>query len=340
MLALYRSGKTGRGTRGLPVSTASAHRPAGHRAGPEPAGARAGDPAPGNLSRRRCSARRAGALDPRRQSTTPTSSTALLGSPSSLPGTLRANWSSRDSSAPTHSLGEAASTPPRATQDTPRTRSERSSRGVHIGPARQRSRAARDRPRRRPPPRPGCPRICSTRACRPRSSSWCSSRRPATSPSSSHGKWRPTSADRWSFPSAATNTTGRPSRWAPGSPGRRVRRSSCSEWQATRRVAGVTPAGSSRAPRSPSSTRSASPQSRSSPSPARRQSSAPPTAPASSSSASRQRWRQDGLGPMRPALSRDARPPTLLVRKGLRPGGLAPPESLTRFTWSLGPAGV
>ena len=50
------------------------------------------------------------------------------------------------------------------------------------------------------------------------------------------------------------------------------------------------------------------------------------------------RWRQDGLGPMRLALSRDARPPTLLVRKGLRPGGLAPPESLTRFTWSLGPA--
>jgi hypothetical protein len=27
--------------------------------------------------------------------------------------------------------------------------------------------------------------------------------------------------------------------------------------------------------------------------------------------------------------------PTLLVRKGLRPGGLAPPENLTRFTWSL-----
>jgi hypothetical protein len=25
----------------------------------------------------------------------------------------------------------------------------------------------------------------------------------------------------------------------------------------------------------------------------------------------------------------------LLVRKGLRPGGLAPPASLTRFTWTL-----
>ncbi|MDP2764270.1 MAG: hypothetical protein Q8O54_05475 [Brevundimonas sp.] len=25
----------------------------------------------------------------------------------------------------------------------------------------------------------------------------------------------------------------------------------------------------------------------------------------------------------------------LLVRRGVRPSGLAPPESLTRFTWSL-----
>ena len=31
----------------------------------------------------------------------------------------------------------------------------------------------------------------------------------------------------------------------------------------------------------------------------------------------------------------EARPPTLLVRRGLRPGGLAPRESLTRFTWTL-----
>jgi hypothetical protein len=27
--------------------------------------------------------------------------------------------------------------------------------------------------------------------------------------------------------------------------------------------------------------------------------------------------------------------PTLLVRKGLRPGGIAPPETMTRFTWTL-----
>jgi DNA-binding SARP family transcriptional activator len=51
-----------------------------------------------------------------------------------------------------------------------------------------------------------------------------------------------------------------------------------------------------------------------------------------------ERWRRDGLGEVRGALAVDARPPALLVRRGLRPGGLAPRESLTRFTWTLGPA--
>jgi DNA-binding SARP family transcriptional activator len=46
------------------------------------------------------------------------------------------------------------------------------------------------------------------------------------------------------------------------------------------------------------------------------------------------RWRKEGLGAARSALVA-AGQPTLLVRKGLRPGGLAPPENLTRFTWSL-----
>jgi DNA-binding SARP family transcriptional activator len=46
------------------------------------------------------------------------------------------------------------------------------------------------------------------------------------------------------------------------------------------------------------------------------------------------RWRKEGLGPVRSALAA-AGQPTLLVRKGLRPGGLAPPQNLTRFTWSL-----
>jgi DNA-binding SARP family transcriptional activator len=50
-----------------------------------------------------------------------------------------------------------------------------------------------------------------------------------------------------------------------------------------------------------------------------------------------ERWKDDGLGHVRAALAGSARPPVLLVRSGLRPGGLAPRESLTRFTWTLGP---
>jgi DNA-binding SARP family transcriptional activator len=47
------------------------------------------------------------------------------------------------------------------------------------------------------------------------------------------------------------------------------------------------------------------------------------------------RWHREGLGPARLRLVREAPPPTLLVRRGLRPGGLAPPATLTRFTWSI-----
>ena len=49
------------------------------------------------------------------------------------------------------------------------------------------------------------------------------------------------------------------------------------------------------------------------------------------------RWQRDGLGPVRSALAERARPPVLLARSGLRPGGLAPRASLTRFTWSMRP---
>ena len=49
------------------------------------------------------------------------------------------------------------------------------------------------------------------------------------------------------------------------------------------------------------------------------------------------RWHQEGLGAARLRLAREATPPTLLVRRGLRPGGLAPPAALTRFTWSIRP---
>ncbi len=48
-----------------------------------------------------------------------------------------------------------------------------------------------------------------------------------------------------------------------------------------------------------------------------------------------ERWRAEGLGPARLAVARGAPVPTLLVRSGLRPGGLAPRESLTRFTWTI-----
>jgi DNA-binding SARP family transcriptional activator len=51
-----------------------------------------------------------------------------------------------------------------------------------------------------------------------------------------------------------------------------------------------------------------------------------------------ERWSRDGLGQIRSALAARARPPALLVRRGLRPGGLAPRESVTRFTWTLAPA--
>ena len=48
-----------------------------------------------------------------------------------------------------------------------------------------------------------------------------------------------------------------------------------------------------------------------------------------------ERWPEEGLGETRLALVREAPVPTLLVRKGLRPGGIAPQHTMTRFTWSL-----
>jgi DNA-binding SARP family transcriptional activator len=46
-------------------------------------------------------------------------------------------------------------------------------------------------------------------------------------------------------------------------------------------------------------------------------------------------WSSAGIGPTRMALATSAPVPTVLVRHGLRPGGLAPGETLTRYTWSL-----
>ena len=47
------------------------------------------------------------------------------------------------------------------------------------------------------------------------------------------------------------------------------------------------------------------------------------------------RWRQDGLGRARTALATQAAAPTLLVHRGLRPGGLAGRAGDTRFTWTI-----
>jgi hypothetical protein len=47
------------------------------------------------------------------------------------------------------------------------------------------------------------------------------------------------------------------------------------------------------------------------------------------------RWRRDGIGAARSALVRCARPSVVLVHRGPRPGGLAPRETRTRFSWSI-----
>lgn len=48
------------------------------------------------------------------------------------------------------------------------------------------------------------------------------------------------------------------------------------------------------------------------------------------------RWQTEGLGKARTQLLHDAPCPVLLVRRGVRPGGLAPPEAHTHFIWSAG----
>ena len=48
-----------------------------------------------------------------------------------------------------------------------------------------------------------------------------------------------------------------------------------------------------------------------------------------------ERWRTEGLGTTRHELVAAPVAPTLLVRGGLRPGALAPSNTLTRFTWSI-----
>jgi hypothetical protein len=48
------------------------------------------------------------------------------------------------------------------------------------------------------------------------------------------------------------------------------------------------------------------------------------------------RWRAEGIGPARLAVALGPDPPTIFVRRGIRPsGGVAPDETRTRFTWTL-----
>jgi DNA-binding SARP family transcriptional activator len=47
------------------------------------------------------------------------------------------------------------------------------------------------------------------------------------------------------------------------------------------------------------------------------------------------RWRREGIGAIRRALTEHARPPVVVLHGGPRPGGLAPRDARTRFTWSL-----
>ena len=51
------------------------------------------------------------------------------------------------------------------------------------------------------------------------------------------------------------------------------------------------------------------------------------------------RWRQEGLGPTRSEIAKAAPAPVLFVRRGTRPGALAPRSDVTRFTWSSPGAG-
>jgi DNA-binding SARP family transcriptional activator len=52
-------------------------------------------------------------------------------------------------------------------------------------------------------------------------------------------------------------------------------------------------------------------------------------------SAVSERWLSEGLGATRLELARSAPCPVMFVRRGQRPGGLSPPESLTLYRWSM-----
>jgi Kef-type K+ transport system membrane component KefB len=52
------------------------------------------------------------------------------------------------------------------------------------------------------------------------------------------------------------------------------------------------------------------------------------------------RWQQEGLGALRSEIANAGIAPTLFIRRGERPGALAPRDDLTRFRWSSAEPGV
>jgi hypothetical protein len=47
-----------------------------------------------------------------------------------------------------------------------------------------------------------------------------------------------------------------------------------------------------------------------------------------------ERWREEGIGTVRAAIADAAPAPTLFVRAGSQGRGLAPSQTMTRFTWT------
>ncbi len=163
----------------------------------------------------------------------------------------------------------------------------------------------------------------------------CSGRHPATSRCSLLVT-RCRRAPSW-FRSEAPSTTGRRSSSAPGGRARTGCRSGSRVPPRRRSTAGATRVACFRTARWRSNGSLASRPSPCSQRRARRACWRRAVTPACSSSGLSTRWHHEGLGPARLRLAREATPPTLLVRRGLRPGGLAPPPALTRFTWSIRP---
>lgn len=46
------------------------------------------------------------------------------------------------------------------------------------------------------------------------------------------------------------------------------------------------------------------------------------------------RWKEEGLGPLRTDIARQSEAPTIFVRRGARPGALSGPQTMTRMRWS------